>query len=144
LRKAITSGLAAFFDAHPEAKAVIWTQYTPYFNNGNTCVFRVNSPTLKVFADKVAPDVQALVEESDDERSEDGCFTWLVRLATGNTFGKTPTRTLSSDELALVADFRALGTNLTVVKDALLMMLGDHMRVTATRDGIDADTYDHD
>lgn len=32
----------SFFDAAPEIKAVIWSQYTPYFNDGEECVFSVN------------------------------------------------------------------------------------------------------
>ena len=35
-----------FFDNNPGIKAVVWTQYTPYFNDGDECVFRVNSPTF--------------------------------------------------------------------------------------------------
>lgn len=31
------------FDAHPEIQSFAWSQYTPYFNDGDECVFRVNS-----------------------------------------------------------------------------------------------------
>jgi len=30
-----------FFKAHPEIKVIYWTQYTPYFNDGEPCVFSV-------------------------------------------------------------------------------------------------------
>lgn len=30
------------FDANPEIKSVTWTQYTPYFNDGDSCEFGVN------------------------------------------------------------------------------------------------------
>lgn len=33
-----------FFDECPGIQAVIWSQYTPYFNDGDECVFRVNEP----------------------------------------------------------------------------------------------------
>lgn len=33
-----------FFDECPKIQAVIWTQYTPYFNDGDECVFSVNEP----------------------------------------------------------------------------------------------------
>jgi len=31
-----------FFDSVPEIKAFYWSQYTPYFNDGDECVFSVN------------------------------------------------------------------------------------------------------
>lgn len=32
----------SFFEAAPEIKAVVWEQYTPYFNDGEECIFSVN------------------------------------------------------------------------------------------------------
>src|SRR5688572_125580 len=34
--------------AHPKIEAVKWTQYTPYFNDGDPCVFSVNEPDFKL------------------------------------------------------------------------------------------------
>lgn len=31
----------SFFEAAPEIKAVVWNQYTPYFNDGAECVFGI-------------------------------------------------------------------------------------------------------
>ena len=33
-----------FFDECPKVQAVVWSQYTPYFNDGDECVFSVNEP----------------------------------------------------------------------------------------------------
>ena len=35
-----------FFSDNPAITAVVWTQYTPYFNDGDTCEFSVNEPTF--------------------------------------------------------------------------------------------------
>lgn len=35
-----------FFEECPKVQAVVWNQYTPYFNDGDECVFSVNSPTF--------------------------------------------------------------------------------------------------
>ena len=36
------TGAKELFEKHPEIKAFKWTQYTPYFNDGETCVFSSN------------------------------------------------------------------------------------------------------
>lgn len=35
--------LLVFFDTHPEVTKIGWTQYTPYFNDGDACYFRVGN-----------------------------------------------------------------------------------------------------
>jgi hypothetical protein len=49
------------FDAYPSVKKVGWTQYTPYFNDGDACVFRVND--LYVLDDTVDPDLEDEIYE---------------------------------------------------------------------------------
>lgn len=44
-----------FFDACPEVGSVQWTQYTPYFNDGETCEFSVHEKYF-VLADDEDPD----------------------------------------------------------------------------------------
>lgn len=33
-----------FFDECPKIQAVLWSQFTPYFNDGDPCIFRINGP----------------------------------------------------------------------------------------------------
>src|SRR4051794_19743146 len=35
-------GSQDIFDMFPELQSFSWTQYTPYFNDGDECIFRVN------------------------------------------------------------------------------------------------------
>ena len=37
-----------FFEECPKVQAVVWSQYTPYFNDGDECIFRVNDPHFVV------------------------------------------------------------------------------------------------
>ena len=37
-----------FFEECPKVQAVVWTQYTPYFNDGEECIFSVNEPYFVV------------------------------------------------------------------------------------------------
>jgi hypothetical protein len=34
------------FDKYPQLESVEWTQYTPYFNDGDTCEFGVHEPRI--------------------------------------------------------------------------------------------------
>jgi hypothetical protein len=42
MRSMFTDMTKSFFEAAPEIKAVVWSQYTPYFNDGEECIFRIN------------------------------------------------------------------------------------------------------
>ncbi len=45
--KVVVAVLQPIFDANPTLEAVRWTQYTPYFNDGEPCVFGVNEPYIR-------------------------------------------------------------------------------------------------
>lgn len=47
MRKALTEELKAFFDSNPNIDAIRWHQYTPYFNDGDQCVFRVRDVEIQ-------------------------------------------------------------------------------------------------
>ena len=44
---ALKASFVEFFAAHPEAAAIQWRQYTPYFNDGEACYFGVCKPAIK-------------------------------------------------------------------------------------------------
>jgi hypothetical protein len=39
LKATLTFGSAELFEEFPELESFSWTQYTPYFNDGDTCEF---------------------------------------------------------------------------------------------------------
>lgn len=41
---ALKTAFKEFFDACPAVKEVAWTQYAPYFNDGDACEFTVHEP----------------------------------------------------------------------------------------------------
>lgn len=43
-REALKTALLKFLEKHPENSGVCWRQFTPYFNDGEPCVFRVGYP----------------------------------------------------------------------------------------------------
>lgn len=54
-----------FFKANPQVEQIQWVQYTPYFNDGEACVFRVCDPNYKI------PDVS----EKEDDEDDNGGFS---------------------------------------------------------------------
>jgi len=113
-------GFAEFFVAHPEIQAIKWKQYTPYFNDGDACVFSVH--------DWYAKPTDAALAPKDDEDEENGFIDpWSM----GN--GPLAAAKKSGAELFKLLDDE-------MMKGAF----GDHAEVTATRDGFEVESYEHD
>ena len=53
---AVRELLQEFFAANPTIAAVKWAQYTPYFNDGDPCIFRVGDPQIKLVREFVPAD----------------------------------------------------------------------------------------
>lgn len=116
-KTAVSAVLSDFFKANPKAEAVRWTQYTPYFNDGDTCEFSVHDPYVKV-------------EGIDDDGDYDDGFLseWDSKLPADVKDG-----------------FKALSSDLGGIDDVLETVFGDHAQVTCARDGsIEVDSYEHD
>ena len=62
--------LAPLFEKFPEVAAVSWTQYTPYFNDGDPCTFRSNHDEPAVL-DKEDAENEEWDAESFDWESEE-------------------------------------------------------------------------
>ncbi len=104
-----------FFDLHPDAQAISWMQYTPFFNDGDPCEFSVGRPYL--------------VLESGEYPE------WKIKLAMDD--GKI--------DRDLGADFSIISEVLKTDGDTMQAIFGDHAKITATRDGITVEEYeDHD
>ena len=109
---ALEEALAEVFTAHPKLHAIRWTQYTPYFNDGEACVFGVNSPYIKF---------DGLAEDAGDY--EDGfeyCGTYRD--------DERPKGFVSAGKDVL-AVFNSIPDEL------MLGVFEDHVQVTATREG---------
>ncbi len=115
----LAPGLQKFMEAHPDIKAIGWTQYTPYFNDGDPCVFGINE--LYVSA----------TDERDEEVGGEGWFyLW-----------GTPEKGLSEQSWA---DLIELKKALEGSEDELEAAFGDHVRVIVTPTGVDVEEYEHD
>lgn len=50
-KKALAAEFQKFFETYPLVESVRWTQYTPYFNDGDPCTFSRHSMTLAMVED---------------------------------------------------------------------------------------------
>lgn len=119
-KQALAEEFKAFFAAHPEITAVRWRQYTPYFNDGDPCVFRLCSIYFR------SPGW----DEDGGDYSDGFCDEY------DGAFKALPEATRDA--------CRALSEALNANEDVLEAVLGDHVRVTATAEGFDVEEHAHD
>ena len=122
----------AFFDKNPEVTAVSWHQYTPYFNDGDACVFSTYAGYASVTNAKDYENIEWGTYQGEDEG------VWIDDPDYGNFNEELIPTTISADADAL----RKLLDS--VPDDMYERMFGDHVIVTATREGFDVTEYHHD
>lgn len=114
-----------FFDNCPGVKSIVWVQYTPYFNDGEPCVFQIGDTSFSnADPDKVSP-----WGELEDE--EDGLWAAAYRYADH----------LDKNQAEYCNKFAKMVNQLDEVMEE---MFGDHVRINVTREGFDIQDYIHD
>lgn len=132
-----------FFDKNPGITAIIWTQYTPFFNDGESCVFSVGEPYFTNANEEQMDDVTSYGEyEGEDEgvwSESDWIFTsdsdYCRERREGMDFTQIDGRSISKFSSMIQS---------SEMEDVMEAMFGDHVRVVATRDGFDVQDHDHD
>lgn len=123
-QEALKLAFKGVFDACPSLKAIRWPQYTSFWNDGDACEFYVRDFEVK-FSD--TPD--------DGGDHEDG-FEHVSSLEQYNAeYMKTPEAKRAIEALREIHN---------APDDIFLFTFGDHVQVTATRDGFDVEEYDHE
>lgn len=133
-----------YWEQNPKVYAVQWTQYTPYFNDGEACEFSVGDmwPMTEDRYNEWKEDGEGYAEEYSFERDYDALKP------DGSTYNwdeypwKLPDDTWSQDEVNLAMSIRNINTE--AMEDIFYGMFGDHVSVLATRDGFEVNDYDHD
>ena len=129
-KKLLKEEFKTFFDQVPEIKTIKWSQYTPYFNDGDECVFGVNEPVFSNCEDTNL--VSSWGEYDGDEN--DGMFVFQ------GTWG-LPDEFKSKEHLFQEMDSLICAS---AMREVMLGAFGDHCEVTVTKDGIDVDHYEHE
>lgn len=134
LRKDLKSVLKELFTTIPEIKTIYWTQYTPYFMDGDECIFGINeimvSNTDKAFV-SYPEDLEEYLEEEDSEKHLWADYATSVnkKLITNAEHRKT---------------LREFVNIIHKSDDLIKEIFGDHVRVIGTKTGFRIEDYsDH-
>lgn len=74
--------------SHEEVTGIAWTQYTPYFNDGDPCIFRASDPSFS-FVGVTASDEQTYFDYSwMEEDFEESGRIWCGAYNNGDLFDK--------------------------------------------------------
>lgn len=160
IKEALAEGTAALFEKYPFLGAIGWTQYTPYFNDGEACVFSTSFtyPGCSSVVDVENENVSAYEDGGEDfaVKSQEVLYGDYNRET--RSYSKSPNPEFDPayrDCYDEVSQFcRDLAGNEkrdytadvpTNFDQALLRAFGDHVQVTIYRDGkIVVDEYYHD
>jgi len=133
------SATKELFKNNPKLTSFAWSQYTPYFNDGEECTFGVSRYYYKINQTDESLDVW-----SDDLKMLFGDMDSWNNPEYNYAPDPKDYNCDSIDELISIAT----GINKVLdlfVDDDLKMLFGDHVSITIFRDGqIDIDSYDHD
>lgn len=118
-----------------------WTQYTPYFNDGDPCTFGVRGEIwVRTVTDQ---DVEDLYDLEIGRYSGHPSLGKRGRTRSGSTYVDQPYQ--GPDEARYD---RCLALNAAIeggeFLDVLLDAFGDHAEITVRKDGIKVDFYSHD
>lgn len=132
---AVLRGLTTeLFGDFPEVKGIVWTQYTPHFNDGDPCEFGINEPHVMLdqqFADACGDNVYDYDGETFD------LSTYKIRKKDGK----------SDVELKLLAIEEKLNEFERFLNEFSMVVeetYGDGVKVTVTPNGVSVDDYSHD
>jgi hypothetical protein len=120
------------FELNPAIHAIIWNQYAPYFNDGDPCYFSVNSP---MFTNASTEEQLSEIYGEEYNGPDDDIFTIYSWNGSAAEVDGINVESLKSFESFITAH---------EMTDVLEEMFGEHVTVTATREGFTAEEYDHD
>ncbi len=118
------------FEKSDKIESMGWTQYTPYFNDGDSCTFRVNEP------DQINGEYDSNIEWYD----------WKVNYYLKEDRYKTDIEENSAIDINACDAFLEFRELIESIQDDILKdLFGDHALVTVKRDGtVEVEEYEHD
>jgi hypothetical protein len=126
------------FTEYPNLKRFSWTQYTPYFNDGDPCTFRSSHyyPAISFTSTVVEED-----EDYDDYEEEWSDYKYYDY----SNKKRTLKPGLSKEQRAEIKTAKAVLDFLGTFDDEdMENLFGDGYKVIITSKGIEVEDYDHD
>lgn len=132
--QAIKEYLREFWDQNPSILSLRWHQYTPYFNDGDLCVFRVGDVSFR-FSDT----------PEDGGDYEDGYEdVWSYRYSRFGDINDYDARKAAAESRPEYVAAEKLNSIWQNNEMTMLSVFGDHVQVTADREKIEVEDYDHE
>lgn len=155
LQTEFTGALAELFDAYPFVTSLSFTAYTPMFNDGDECTYSANHGDCDIngydrYNDSVNGEGENVIRNAretiyvEEPNPEYDCNYrgWEGNKRDKTKHVKKPNPDFNPLYEEAVEAFRSA---LAVVDDDNWeQMVGDHVKVTITREGITTDEYDHE
>jgi len=138
-------GMNKIFETYPEVKSVSWTQYTPYFNDGEACTFSANVEYFYVNGSDKYGDTMWGYDEEDFEgetvlKYDELDYDWHTDAGTG----KRKKVYKHPDSKSLKIHDAISGFLKQLDDDDYKTMFGDHAMVIVKKDEVVVEEYEHD
>jgi len=133
-RAEISKMFEKFWELNPGINAVVWTQYAPYFNDGEPCTFSVNDCA---FTNAIEPEDLDQIRWEDYDGEKEGIWaasSWSLTYLKKQGFNPEGINKESMKALSKMLCNSAF-------EGPMLGMFGDDNRVIATRDGFQVEDY---
>lgn len=124
---AFNEAVQQFFVDNPDVQLITWTQYSPFFNDGDECVFSVNEVMCTNATEEECDNIGGYDIELSEEAEQAG--KWVH-----------PEWKHERD----IPGFDELSSFISQNEDLMEELFGNHAQIIITRDGIQVDEYDHD
>jgi hypothetical protein len=121
---ALRKAFSEFFDSTPRIKQISWVQYTPYFSDGDECIFGVHDMYANVGEEPYEFSRAHEIEENENTLSPWGEVDGFE--VESKNF-KEFTRTINR-----------------IPNEIFKVTFGDHCQVIADRSGFNVEEYEHD
>jgi hypothetical protein len=156
---AVKDAFKDLFDKFPEVRSVVWSQYTPYFNDGDVCYFSVHEFDVNLGTDdsikeeieakkqemKAAADAGEYKTAQQIKNQVDKLMDRLGGSEEEYNYGEgiySLRRSKNPREVEIAEAVRALQRELP--SDVLESVFGDHAKIVATRQGFKVSEQSHD
>lgn len=125
-----------FFERNEAVGSFSWNQYTPYFNDGDSCVFSANTDYIKV----------------NGEYAEDSDWISEKKITSYGTYNRETKKYEGRVEVANESYDPELAKATREIQDFLqnfdnefyMSRFGDHTEIVVSRDGIEVEDYEHE
>lgn len=156
IQEKLKVAFSKFFAEYPEFRSIEWNQYTPYFNDGEPCEFRVCDFWYSMQKEFYTEDDWSAIEDFDDYSAGE-LEDYQVLRAPTDYERKTSWYAdfvaaydeLSEEEkqnrLRLSNAWEQMSSAMATIPDEVfLATFENHSSIRVTKDGITITEYDHD